>query len=145
MARMETSVVIDRPIEEVFEFATNPENDMKWQSGILESGLVGDGPMGVGAQTREVRTFLGRRLESTSEITEYEPNAKLAFKSTSGPVQYQARLVFEPVEGGTKLTLTGEADTVGFFKLAEGLVVRQFEKEMQAALASLKEILEGQA
>ncbi len=144
MARMETSVVIDRPIEEVFEYATNPENDTKWQSGILESGLVSDGPVGVGSVTREVRTFLGRRLESTSEITEYEPNAKLAFKSTSGPIQYHAQLLFEPVQGGTKLTITGEADTAGFFKLAEGLVVRQFEKEMQAALASLKGILEGQ-
>jgi uncharacterized protein YndB with AHSA1/START domain len=145
MTRIETSVVINRPIEEVFRFTTNPENDARWQSGVLESGLVGDGPAGVGAQTREVRKFLGRRMESTAVVTEYEPNAKVAFKSTSGPVQYEARYVYEQVQGGTKLTLIGEADTAGVFKLAEGLVMRQFEKEMQAALAALKEILEGES
>lgn len=145
MTKFEISVVINRSIEEVFKFTTNPENDAKWQSGILESGFVGEGPAGVGAQTREVRKFLGRRMESTAVVTEYEPNVKVAMKSTSGPVQYEARYVYEQVDGGTKLTMIGEADTAGFFKLAEGLVMRQFEKEMQAALASLKEILEGQA
>ena len=93
----------------------------------------------------EVRKLLGRRLESTAEVTAYEPNAKIAFKSTSGPVQYEAWYIFEPVDAGTKLTIVGEAETGGFFKLAEGLVVRQFEKEMQTALAALKDILEAQA
>jgi uncharacterized protein YndB with AHSA1/START domain len=145
MKRIETSVVINRPIEEVFSYATNPENDKLWQSGVVESGLVGEGPLGVGAQTREVRKFLGRRLESTAEVTEYEPNVKVAFKSTSGPVQYEAWYTFESVETGTKLTIVGEGDTGGLFKLAEGLVMRQFEKEMQGALVALKDILEAQA
>ena len=145
MKRIETSIVINRPIEEVFAYVTNPDNDTQWQSGLLESELVGEGPLGVGAKTREVRKFMGRRLESIAEVTEYEPNAKIAFKSTSGPVQYEASYTFEPVEGGTKFTMVGEAETGGFFKLAEGLVVRQFEKETQTALAALKDTLEGQA
>jgi uncharacterized protein YndB with AHSA1/START domain len=145
MKRIETSVVINRPIEEVFAYATNPENDKLWQSGVVESGLVGEGPLGVGVQTREVRKFLGRRLEGTAEITEYEPNVKIAIRSTSGPVQYEVWLTFETVDAGTKLTMVGEADTGGFFKLAEGLVMRQFQKEMQGAFAVLKDILEAQA
>ena len=145
MKRIEVSVVINRPIEEVFAYVTNLENDTQWQSSVLESGLVGEGPLGVGTKTREVRKFMGRRLESVAEVTAYEPNAKIAFKSTSGPVQYEASYTFEPVDAGTKVTIVGEADTGGFFKLAEGLVVRQFEKEMQTALAALKDILEGQA
>jgi uncharacterized protein YndB with AHSA1/START domain len=145
MRRIEVSVVINRPIEEVFAYVTNPENEPLWQSGVLESELVGEGPLGVGAKTREVRKLLGRRLESTAEVTAYEPNAKIAFKSTSGPVQYEAWYTFEPVDAGTKLTIVGEGDTGSLFKLAEGLVMRQFEKEMQTALAALKDILESQA
>jgi uncharacterized membrane protein len=145
MRRIEVSVMINRPIEEVFAYVANPENEPLWQSGVLESGLVGEGPMGVGAKTKEVRKLLGQRLESIAEVTAYEPNAKIAFKSTSGPVRYEAWYTFEPVDAGTKFTMVGEADTGGFFKLAEGLVVRQFEKEMQTSLAALKDILEAQS
>jgi uncharacterized protein YndB with AHSA1/START domain len=142
---MEISSEIDRPIEAVFAFVTSPENDPQWQSSVLESELVGEGPLGVGSTTSEVRKFLGRRLESTARVTPYEPNAKVAYKSASGPVDYESTFTFESVEQGTRLTMVGEADTAGFFKLAEGLVVRQFEKEMQTALAKLKGILEAQS
>ena len=145
MRRIEVSVVINRPIEEVFAYVTNPENDTQWQSSVLESGLVSERPLGVGAKTWEVRKFMGQRLESIAEVSEYEPNAKIAYKSTSGPIQYEAWYTFEPADAGTKLTMVGEADTGGLFKLAEGLVVRQFEKETQTALAALKDILEAQA
>jgi uncharacterized protein YndB with AHSA1/START domain len=145
MRKIEASIVISRPVEEVFAYLANPENDSQWQSAVVESGFLGEGPMAVGAKTREVRKFMGQRMESEAEITAYEPNAKIAFKSTSGPVQYEIRSSFEPVDGGTKLTIVAEADTGGFFKLAEGLVVRQFEKELRADLARLKDILEAQA
>ncbi len=145
MARMEVSVVIDRPVQEVFAYVTNPANDPRWQSAVLESGFVGEGPAGVGAKVREVRQLMGRRMESVAEVTAYEPNAKIGLRSTSGPVEYEAWYTLEPTDAGTKLTIVGEADVGGFFKLAEGLVARQFEKEMQTALAALKDILEAQS
>ena len=101
--------------------------------------------MGVGAKTREVRRLAGQRLESVAEVTVYEPNSKIAYKSTSGPVQWEAWYTFEPVGDGTKLTIVGEAEAGSLFKLAEGLVARQFEKGMQSALVALKEILEAQS
>ena len=74
MVKIETSMVINRPIEEVFAFLTNPENDLVWRSGVLESEQTSDGPMGVGTTARSVEQFLGRRIESTVEFTAYEPN-----------------------------------------------------------------------
>lgn len=145
MARIEASVVIDRPIDEVFEFVSNPENDSQWQSGVLESGQTSEGPMGVGATSREVRQFLGRRIESTVEITEYEPKRKIGFKSTSGPIPFKVAYMFEPVEGGTKLSTVGEAEPGGFFKMAEPIAMRMFEREMKGNFANLKDILEAQA
>jgi uncharacterized membrane protein len=145
MKRIEASIVVNQPVEEVFAYMSNPENDSQWQSAVLESGFLGEGPMAVGAKTREVRKFMGQRMESEAEITAYEPNVKVAFKSTSGPVQYEIWTTFETMDAGTKLTIVAEADTGGFFKLAEGLVVRQFEKELRADLARLKDILEAKA
>ncbi len=49
MIKIERSIVINRPIEEVFTYATESKNTAKWQSGLKESTLVSDGPLGAGS------------------------------------------------------------------------------------------------
>ena len=52
----------------------------------------------------------------------------------------------ESQENGTQLTLVGEAEIGGFFKIAEGLVRKQLEKQLDTELNALKLLLEaGQA
>lgn len=145
MVKVETSVVINRPIAEVFAFVTNPENSPQWESGLLETGKMSKGPMGVGTTWQEVRQFLGRRIKSTDEVTEYEPNKKFSFKSTSGPFPVEGGYTFESVEGGTRVTVTGQGETGGFFKLADPIVARMVKRQVEADSANLKELLEAQA
>ena len=38
MDAIELSIVIERPIEESFEFLVNLENDVKWHARLLKSG-----------------------------------------------------------------------------------------------------------
>lgn len=145
MTKMEMSIVINRPVEEVFEFVTNPENEPLYRSGLLESEITSEGPYGVGTTTREVSQFLGRRIETTAIITEYEPNRKIALKTTSGPIPFNLSQTFEPVGGGTKVTTALEGEVGGFFKLAEPVVVRMGKRQAEAELANLKDLLETQA
>jgi len=107
MVKVETSVMINRPIAEVFEFVVNPESGPQWESGLLEARKTSKGPMGVGATWQEVRQFLGRRIESTDEVTEYEPNKKFSFKSASGPFPVEGGYTFESANGGTRVTIVG--------------------------------------
>jgi carbon monoxide dehydrogenase subunit G len=145
MARYEASVVINRPVEEVFEFVTNPKNDLLWQSGVLESEQTSEGPMGVGTTLRSVSQSMGRRMEGTWEVIEYKANKKITTKAASGPISAETSLAFEPVEGGTRISLVGEGETGGFFRLAEPIVVRIFQRDLEASLATLKDILEAEA
>jgi len=145
MVKVETSVVINRPIGEVFAFVTNPENSPQYESGVHEAKKTSKGPMGVGATWQEVRQFMGRRIESTNEVTAYEPNKKFSFKSTSGPFPVEGGYIFEQVEGGTKVTVTGQGETGGFFKLADPLVARMVKRDLETANANLKDLLEAQA
>ncbi len=144
MERIETSVVINRPVKEVFAFLEDPANDPQWQSGLLEAEYTSEGPLGVGTTAREVRKLLGRRIESTYEITEYEPDSKMALKTTSGPIPIEQSASFEAVEEGTKVTLVGEFEPGGFFKLAEPIVGRVAKRQFEADVANLKELLEAQ-
>jgi len=145
MAKFEGSIVINRPLEEVFALLSNPENNPKWQSGIVELRKTSEGPIGVGATYRSVNQFLGRRLEGETEITEYEPNRKYSEKSKSGPVPFESRATFERVEGGTRINLEAEAEIGGFFKLAEPLVVSAVRRQLTADLANLKDLMEAHA
>lgn len=145
MVKVETSIVINRPVEEVFEFVDNARNDLQWQSGVLESEQTSEGPVRVGTTFRTVNTFLGKRLESTVEVTEYEPNKKIATKSLSGTIPIEGSYTFESVEGGTKVVLKGEGDVSGVFKLAEPLVVRAAQRQFEGNFATLKDILEAGA
>lgn len=55
MVKIEHSVVINRPVAEVFAYVTRPENTPRWQSGMLASQQISDGAMGVGTIFTEVR------------------------------------------------------------------------------------------
>ena len=86
MARIEASVVINRPIKEVFAFVTDIEKMSHWMSELVEAKQTSEGPVGVGTTISAVANVLGRRIESIQEVAEYGPNSKYAIKSTSGPV-----------------------------------------------------------
>ena len=145
MLRVEASVVINRPVEEVFAFVTTPENDPQWRSGMLESKQTSEGPKGVGTTEQGVVQLLGRRIEWTAEATEYEPNKKVKDKVAAGPMSAEQSQTFEPVEGGTRFTLVLEGETGGFFRLAEPIVIRILQRDLEADVANLKDILEAEA
>ena len=145
MIKIENSVVINRPVDEIFEFMANAENNPQWQSGAQEVVKTSEGPIGVGTTFTSVSQLLGKRLESVVEYTAYEPNKRVAGKVTSGPVPFQFETTFEPAaEGGTKVTGGGEGDVGGFFKLAEPLVARMLKRQFDANNANLKDLLEAQ-
>jgi uncharacterized membrane protein len=144
MTKLESSVVINRPLEEVFAFATDIEKLPQWMAELVEAKQTSEGPLGVGTTVSAVAKPLGRRAESTQVVVEYQPNRKFAFKSTSGPVASEDETTFESVAGGTKLTRVTEAEMVGFFKLAEPLVVRMMQRQFDTNYATLKDLLEAQ-
>jgi uncharacterized membrane protein len=145
MARIEASVVINRPIEEVFAFVTDFENAPQWMSELVEGEQTSEAPVGVGTILRGVATPLGRRVESTQEVVEYEQNSKFAIKSTSGPVASEDRYTFESVDGSTQITRVAEAEMSGFFRAAEPLALRMMRRQFETNFANLRDLLEAQA
>ena len=144
MITVEHSVVINRPIEEVFDFMADIENAPQWRSGLVEVKKLSD-ELVVGAKATEVLQFLGRRMETTYEITEYEPNKKFSFKTTSGPVPMEGGFTVESAEGGTKVTFKIQGEAGGFFKLAEPILARMVRRQVETDHGNLKDLLEARA
>ena len=141
MVRIELTVHVRRPRAEVFAYLADPGNLPEWQSGAVEA--TADGPIAVGTKISEVHKFLGRRIESTFEVTEFEPHSKFSLQTLSGPMMLQVHYAL--TEGdGTVLTFVLEGEPGGFFKLAEPLVTRQAERQFKSDLETLKDLLEAQ-
>ena len=146
MISFENSQFINRPQQEVFDFMSNPDNDAKWQSGTEHTEWTSEGPHGVGSTQRSVGKLLGRKIDITIEITNWDPPQQLGFKTVSGPLSAEGTIKFESQENGTLLTQSGQAEFGGFFKIAEGLAAKQLQKQADSDFDALKLVLEeGQA
>ena len=142
MINVETSIIINRPIEEVFTFLTDARNSPQWDSGLLDIRQTPQSPVGVGTRITEVRKFLGRKMETTSEVVEYEPSTKYTRKG-GGPFPITGSLTFEPTAEGTKVIWTFEMKPGGFFALAEPLVARSLKRGLESNLGDVKDLLEN--
>jgi len=143
MIKVEHSTVINRPIDEVFEFVVDPRKEPEWQEGVIEAGFSPGSTPGVGAEVFEKRKFMGRDMISKFQVTQYEVNKIFVGKVTEGPVKFEVRQTFETVDGGTKVSITVQGEPGGFFKLAEGMVKKQLQSQMASDFERAKKMLEG--
>ena len=143
MFTFEFSISVNRQQQEVFDFVSNPANDAQWQSSNISNELTSEGSVGVGSTMRSVDKLLGRKVESTTEVTVWDPPNQYAIKSIGGPFPFEITMTLESKEEGTQLTASGQAEFGGFFKLTEGLVGKQLEKQFTNDFDALKMMLEA--
>jgi uncharacterized protein YndB with AHSA1/START domain len=144
MVKVESSVIVNQPIEKVFEFVTKPENDAKWYVGVESHDHTPGEPAGVGSTSKSKIRFYGIPLEVTWEVIGYEAPTKIEVKSIEGPIPVEAEYTFEAVgDVQTKVSVSGEADVGGVFDLAEPLIERMAQRQWDASFENLKDVLEG--
>jgi hypothetical protein len=86
---------------------------------------------------------MGRRVQSTFEVTEYKPNEKYGFKSLSGPLQSYTSYSFKMDRGCTQIDLSTQVTVATLLQLNEGVLEKKMRKQLKDNLALLKDILEA--
>ena len=143
MAKIEASVIIDRPVEEVWKFVTDWSNVAKWDVEVLELKQTSSGPLGVGA-TVELREkhfapYSGRVIED-------DTNRKFSLEATSGYAKGSIiTFSMETTEGKTKFTNISDFKLSGFLKLVGPFITPGARRYRVASLANVKRILESEA
>jgi hypothetical protein len=84
VASFENTVLIGRPIEDVFALLSDFENVPKWNSAIVDTRKLSDGPVGVGAVYQQVRS-VPSRSEERFEVTAFNPPHHLEIRGQLGP------------------------------------------------------------
>jgi hypothetical protein len=142
MAGWETSIIVKRPIQQVFAFVTDPQQGSKWHRSN-EITSISDDPIGLGSRYKVTGRFLLWKFYSETVVSEYEENRIVAYQSSSGPYPFLLRYVFEPVGNNTRLTEIGEAELSPVMRLAVGIFIGNAKRNSERGLRLLKSFLEA--
>src|SRR5215213_1345356 len=149
MIRVEESVEINRPVEEVFSYSSNPENFPQWAATVKEvrQDAPKRGPLREGGRFTATQKALGRSFEAPFEIIDYEPNRRYVQRGTEEhPVAVTMVFAYEPLSpDGTRFTPRIDAEPGGVVGRLEPVLERVIRRHMRTNLGTLKALLEGRA
>jgi carbon monoxide dehydrogenase subunit G len=139
-----SSIVIHRPIEDVFAVLTNVENTGKWFPGDVKEWWTSPPPHGVGS-TRRARVKRGfMTTENDAVATVYEPPHRAVMRGTSPNAPFEADLRFEAVDGGTQVHTRIEMFFRGPVQLIGPIFVRWYGRSWEEGLRNLKRMMESE-
>jgi uncharacterized protein YndB with AHSA1/START domain len=142
---MESVIEISRPVESVYGFFLDLERSIVSTDPTVESVVkTTEGPLGVGTTFKIRQPVMGKVREQTMRVTAAEPNRRIDFEATFGPVRPRLSLTFEPTSGGTRVTLAGHSRPVGPFKLVAFQMDRIGQRNWDRRLGLMKAVLEAE-
>lgn len=140
--KVKHTIFINRPIDEVFAFVTNLQNETRWQPEIKLVTL--EGALQTGATFRELRVTFGRTYDWCFRITEFHPPYRIAIDTISGAARYRGARIFEAVENGTQVTEMGELEMPRFLRVFDLLFGWLSQRPLRIAYGRLQALLEAE-
>jgi uncharacterized membrane protein len=136
------SVVVNKPVNEVFAYMADFRNNPKWSPDIAEVTKVSLQPPGKGTTWRQVVVARNRRMPYDLTVDQFEGNRMYHFKGTGGAIDYEVTCRFEPAQAGTKVSIAVSGQVKGFAKLFRGAVERSFREAIMSSADNLRKVLE---
>jgi len=145
--RVATTTVIKASPEHVWEFITVVENGPRWQEGAVWTRVSTPGPMRLGSAAEHEGKWLGMRIRTTGEVTVFEPPFRFGYtiRSRLTPKPSVMRYEIEPIAGGSKLTLSNEADLGAWLRPLAPLLQRNVQGMFERDISRLKAVIEAEA
>jgi hypothetical protein len=107
MVHIAGAVMIDAPVEDVFDLVADERNEPKYNPRIVRAEKLDEGPVGRGARFVAEPKGMGARGAMTIEIKEYDRPHRLHNVVRSSYMHIDEGLTLDPVDGGTWLRWSG--------------------------------------
>lgn len=118
MTRIESSILVPKPIEDVFSFLNTCESHLKFIPRMKEFNQTTQGVFGkVGTTITGMLNYFGIRIPVQYEIIEIEQNHRLAMKGQMGPVQFKDGYVLGAAQKGAQIKFWLELTPTGWTKI----------------------------
>ncbi len=142
MLDVSTAILIRCPLEEVAEYASNPDNAPKWYVNIKSVEWKTPKSLTPGARIAFQAHFLRRKLAYVYEIVELVPGQRLVMR-TDRPFYMETTYTWEAVdEQLTRMTLRNRGNPTGFSKLFAPIMPFAMKLASRKDLQALKAIME---
>lgn len=135
------SALLPFPVGQVSSYAGDPGTAPDWYANIRSVTWRTPPPVAVGSRMDFVATFLGRTLAYTYEVIELDPGRRLVMRTADGPFPMRTTYTWEPVDGGTRMTVRNTGTPSGFTRLAAPVMTRAMRSAMTKDLQRLREKL----
>jgi uncharacterized membrane protein len=144
MAKLESTVTIARPVDEVFRFFLDlDKNAPKTEPDLASVVKTPDGPTRPGTTFRFRQKALGKMRETTTTFVSLELNRKIEIEATLGPLRPKGAIIFDQIPGGTTVVVRLKPNPVGPLKLLSPVFAQIGQKVWNTRLARLKAALES--
>jgi uncharacterized membrane protein len=144
MSSISGEIVINRPVDEVFDFVADERNEPRYNPRMLRADKLSPGPIGLGTRFRAEMTSRQRPVELSIEFIGFERPRRLASLTRLATMEIRGALTFDPVPGGTRMRWTWDLQPRGVLKLLTPVVTRLGQRQEQRIWANLKHLLESQ-
>lgn len=136
--------VIRRSVEDVFGVLSDPENAPRWSLNALEEKLTSPRPVRIGSTRRAVVKRFGRGTDVNEAVcTAFEPNRRIAWRSTLAPVQFEVTVNFTDADGSTRLDSIWSWQPTGLLRAVAPLVDLMFKRAMGKDVDNLRRLMEA--
>jgi uncharacterized protein YndB with AHSA1/START domain len=135
MIRIQTSVRIARPADDVFALLSDPVRFPLWNSAVTAVD-------GSGASYVMHRSLPTGQAENGLEVVECEPPARFTIRTTSGPTPFVYAYTLSEEGGATVVALDASVELDGPLALLGPLARRAVTHGIDANLETLRAVLE---
>ena len=140
--KLEESVVIAAPIDEVFDGWATLERSPEHQKPTLERTKLTGGPVRVGTRYHAVDQWPGRKVSFEMEITDYDRPRRLA-ASWEDPMRGAWVATFASAGAGTAMTFETTIEPTGLIGVLEPLMRPWARRTLTAGLDSFRSWVES--
>lgn len=143
MAAVSQSIHVDRPVSEVFAYLDDPRNHAEITPSLASVRNIEPLDNG-GKRVEHTYTMAGISLEGELVERTHVENERMLFEMR-GDLSGEIDISFEAVDGGTRVTYSGEYELPGrvLAAVARPFVKRYNERELRTTLENLQTRLEN--
>jgi len=118
MARIESSILVPKSIENTFSFLNQRESHLNFIPRMIALHQTSQGDFGrVGTTADGMLNYFGVKIPVQYEVIEHELNRRLAMRGKMGPVLFKDGYVLSAAEKGTQIKFWLELIPTGWTRL----------------------------
>lgn len=135
----EMRCVVNRPVEEVFDFLADVRNEAAWNPRVVRIEKLSEGPIDTGTTFHGLYRGIG---PLRTELVEYERPRRLSFRSRGPRMRIAGTFLLSVAREKSNVVLSADLEPQGPFRFIAPLMAPLIKRQNAAAAIRLERALQ---